>query len=125
MDKLPPSLLVFLGAGLGGVLRFWLSESISSPDNGFPLATLLVNAAGCFIVGCLIGAIPDMSSVTRLIVVAGLLGGFTTFSAFARETVDLWHSGRVATAAAYVVTSNALSIALAAAGFLMARRLGA
>lgn len=123
MDKLPPALLVFLGAGLGGVLRFWVSESISSPANGFPLATLLINAAGCLVIGCLIGAMPTMSSVTRLIVVIGLLGGFTTFSAFARETVDLWQAGRLSTAAAYVVSSNVLSIALAAGGFVIARRL--
>lgn len=122
VEKLPPSLLVFLGAGLGGVLRFWVSESISTPTNGFPLATLLINAAGCLLIGCLIGVMPTMSSLTRLIVVVGLLGGFTTFSAFARETVDLWHSGRHSTAAAYVLTSNMLSIALAAAGFVIARR---
>jgi CrcB protein len=125
MEKLPPSLLVFLGAGLGGMLRFWVSESISSPANGFPLATLLINAAGCFVIGCLIGAMPTMSTFTRLIVVAGLLGGFTTFSAFARETVDLWHSGRLSTAAAYVLASNVLSIALAAVGFVIARRFAA
>lgn len=122
MDKLPASLLVFLGAGLGGVARFWLSEAISSPRNGFPLATLCINAAGCFGVGCLIGAIPVMSGVTRLVIVAGLLGGFTTFSAFARETVELWQSGRVSTAAVYVVSSTVASIALAATGFVIARR---
>ncbi|MFN9977044.1 MAG: fluoride efflux transporter FluC, partial [Phycisphaerae bacterium] len=73
----------------------------------------------------LIGAMPTMSTFTRLIVVAGLLGGFTTFSAFARETVDLWHSGRLSTAAAYVLASNVLSIALAAVGFVIARRFAA
>lgn len=122
MEKLPPSLLVFMGAGLGGVLRFWVSESISPPANGFPLATLLINAAGCLVIGCLIGAMPTMSSFTRLIVVVGILGGFTTFSAFARETVDLWQAGRISTAAAYVLASNVLSIALAAIGFVIARR---
>lgn len=122
MEKLPPSLLVFLGAGLGGVLRFWVSESISPPANGFPLATLLINAAGCLVIGCLIGAMPTMSSFTRLIVVVGILGGFTTFSAFARETVDLWQAGRISTAAAYVISSNVLSIALTAIGFVIARR---
>lgn len=123
MEKLPPSLLVFLGAGVGGVLRFWLSDSISSSANGFPLATLLINAVGCLIIGCLVGAMPTMSSALRLLVLTGLLGGFTTFSAFARETVDLWHAGRLSTAATYVLTSNLLSIALAATGFLMTRRL--
>ncbi|MBY0113932.1 MAG: fluoride efflux transporter CrcB [Phycisphaerales bacterium] len=123
VDKVPPSLLVFLGAGLGGVLRFWVSESVSPPANGFPLATLLINAAGCLVIGCLVGAMPNMSSLTRLIVVVGLLGGFTTFSAFARETVDLWQAGRLSTAATYVLASNVLSIALAAAGFVVSRRL--
>jgi CrcB protein len=65
---------------------------------------------------------PTMSNVTRLVIVAGLLGGFTTFSAFARETVDLWHAGRFSTAAVYVLASNVLSIALATTGFVIARR---
>jgi CrcB protein len=122
VEKLPPALLVFLGAGLGGVLRFWVSESISPPANGFPIATLLINALGCLAIGALIGAMPTMSNLTRLVIVAGLLGGFTTFSAFARETVDLWHAGRLSTAAVYVLASNVLSIALATTGFVIARR---
>ena len=125
VDKLPRALLVFLGAGIGGVLRFWVSESILPHSSGFPTATLLINAAGCLVIGCLIGAMPSMSNVTRLVIVTGLLGGFTTFSAFARETVDLWQSGRVSTAATYVLASNAISIGLAAAGFVIARRLTA
>ncbi|HEX8877165.1 MAG TPA: fluoride efflux transporter CrcB [Phycisphaerales bacterium] len=122
MDRLVPALLVFLGAGVGGVLRYLISESIGPHSSGFPVATLLVNAAGCLVIGCVLGGLPSMSSITRLVVVAGLLGGFTTFSAFARETVDLWQDGRLSVAAAYVLASNVVSIAFAAAGFVVARR---
>src|SRR5688572_23565026 len=91
--------IVFLGAGAGGVLRFsvvggiqaWIRSS-SPAWASFPLGTIVVNVTGCFAVG-LLGAIlagpMHAKEELRLALLVGLLGGYTTFSAFGRETILL------------------------------------
>lgn len=84
------SILIFLGSGIGGVLRYVLGSAVQRWHNGpFPLGTLAVNLLGCFAMGVLAGLFAAGSlprDEYRLALTVGLLGGFTTFSAFGLET---------------------------------------
>jgi CrcB protein len=88
-------LWIAIGSGLGGAGRFAVSQWLASDHpTGFPFATLLVNVAGSFIIGFFAGLSgPDgrllVSPGGRQFVMAGLCGGFTTFSAFSLETLGL------------------------------------
>ena len=90
-------LILFAGGGLGAMLRFalalWVDERAQT---SFPWGTLAVNVVGCFLIG-LIATIADenrlLTSAMRLFVIAGLLGGFTTFSTFGLETWRLVEEG--------------------------------
>ena len=99
--------LVFLGSGLGAIARYKLGGMVlhHTADWRFPLGTFLVNVSGCLIAGILAGAIERQglfSADTRLFLFTGILGGFTTFSAFGLETVVLLRRGDVGVAVAYV-----------------------
>ncbi|MDQ3074390.1 MAG: CrcB family protein [Pseudomonadota bacterium] len=110
------ALLVFVGGGLGAVLRYSAALAI-----GGPLATLMVNVAGGFVIGLLAAGLPLEQHSARLLLITGLLGGFTTFSAFSLDAIALAQRGAYGQAAAYVALSVTLSLAAAAAGLSMAR----
>ncbi|WP_372425280.1 fluoride efflux transporter CrcB [Salinarimonas chemoclinalis] len=122
------ALTVFLGAGLGGVLR-WLVGLAALRAFGpvFPWGTLAVNVAGSFAIGVVatlvLARMP--SETARLFLMTGLLGGFTTFSAFSLDAVALVERGAPGLAAAYVGASVALSLAGIAAGLALGRALAA
>ena len=102
--------LVFLGAGIGAVARYKLSGWIfhHTPDWRFPLGTFLVNVIGCAIAGILAGLVVRQnlfSADLQLLLFTGLLGGFTTFSAFGVETIYLLQRGHLSEALAYVSLS--------------------
>lgn len=86
-------LLVGVGGFVGSIARYWLSGFVQDRTTGtFPFGTLAVNVLGCFIIGTLsqlADARAFLSAETRACVVIGLLGGFTTFSAFGNETINL------------------------------------
>ena len=91
-----------------------------------PWGTLLVNGIGCLAIGALTGACAGtlwFESVGRAFLVAGLLGAFTTFSAFSIETLALFHEGRVGWAAGYVFLSVAISLVAAFVGYRVAEAL--
>ena len=122
-------LLVFLGAGIGGALRHgvnlgaarWLSA-------GFPWGTLIVNITGSFVMGLLAGCFAfkgDASQNWRLFLATGILGGFTTFSAFSLDAVLIWERGQAGIAATYVIASLILSIAGLAVGLGLIRAISA
>lgn len=116
-------LAVFLGAGLGGVLRFAVGGLLAGGGAGagaFPVGTLVVNVTGCLAIGVLAPVL--MSEPWKLFLMVGLLGGYTTFSAFGRETIDLISRGEIGRAAVYVVLSNALGLAAVWAGMAGAAR---
>lgn len=93
--------LIFIGTGgfLGAIARYLLSGIIQRiPNTTFPLGTLTVNILGCLIMGILAGLIEDrpfLSPNARLFFIIGLLGSFTTFSAFGFETSELFHDGKL------------------------------
>ena len=99
--------LVFLGGGVGSLVRFGLSGLVQSTDKAFPLGTLTVNLVGCFVLGYLLSSDWSWMKVDayRLGVTAGVLGGFTTFSTFGLESVRLYEAGHFFTALLYVTLS--------------------
>jgi fluoride exporter len=104
------ALLVALGGALGSVARYQLSGLVMQQAAGwrFPLGTFAVNVLGCLAAGVLAGLAEKhavFSNDARMFLFAGLLGGFTTFSAFGLETMHLLKRGDVAVAAANVVLS--------------------
>jgi CrcB protein len=111
-----PCLWVALGSALGGVGRFALSIAIAERVGGlFPWATLIVNVTGSFVIG-LFGTLtgPDgrflAGDSARLFVMVGLCGGYTTFSAFSLQTLDLMRLGDWPRATGYIVASVALCL---------------
>jgi CrcB protein len=121
------TLLVFLGAGIGGALRHGVNVLTARfLGSGFPWGTLTVNVIGGFAMGVLAGwlalkAGEEWTQSVRLFVATGILGGFTTFSAFSLDAVLLWERGASAAAAAYVLASVVLSIAGLLAGLFVVR----
>ncbi len=87
-------LLVGVGGFLGSVVRALLSNFVQqASDSAFPLGTLVVNVIGCFVIGALsqVGETQEIfSAETRAFLFVGVLGGFTTYSSFGNETINLW-----------------------------------
>ena len=108
--------LVALGSALGGVLRFWLAAMMGDKLGAPHLGTVFVNVTGSFIIG-FIAALGPLPWKQQLLMV-GILGGYTTFSSFSLQTLELAHEGRWATAGANVVLSVVLSLVAVALGHL-------
>jgi CrcB protein len=108
-------LLVGLGGSVGSIARYlcqkWFAENVQHP---FPWGTFFVNIVGCFLIG-LIYAIAEkttlLSPSTRLLLITGLCGGFTTFSAFAFENMELLRSGDTTYFFLYIIASIVVGIA--------------
>ncbi|PYG30337.1 fluoride efflux transporter CrcB [Pelagimonas varians] len=118
---------VALGGALGAVLRYLTSlGAMRLIGAGFPWGTVIVNIAGSFAMGVIVVVLAHMSG-TRFapLLMTGLLGGFTTFSAFSLDAVTLYERGDVTLAAGYVLSSVVLSIAALFAGLLLARSFAA
>lgn len=120
-------LLVGLGGALGAIARYLLSGYVlhHSTDWKFPLPTFLVNVLGCLVAGLLAGfAVKQdwFSEQHRLFLFTGILGGFTTFSAFGVETVHLLRHGHVGITALYVGLSVVVGIGALWLAMLIAGR---
>jgi CrcB protein len=119
MNKL---ILLFAGGGTGTLLRYalslWTNKTV---DSDFPYGTLAVNLTGCMIIGMLAGLNEKtfFQEDMKLLLFTGLLGGFTTFSSFSVETLNLFRMGQAYQAIAYILTSTFGGILLAAAGFFL------
>ena len=120
-------LVVFLGAGLGGVLRHGVSlAALRAFGPGFPVGTMAVNVAGSALMGMIAGYFAlrgQASAELRLFVGTGLLGGFTTFSAYSLDAVQLWERGRTGAAVGYATGSVVLSVGALVLGMMLVRRL--
>lgn len=123
MDK---ALILFLGGGIGTLLRYGISLAImrTFSQSGFPAGTFAVNLAGCLMIGLLAGwnEQAPYSENLRLLLFTGLLGGFTTFSAFSLESLQLLRNGETGQAILYIAGSTSGGILLCLIGFLIARR---
>jgi CrcB protein len=108
-------LIVFLGAGIGGALRHGVNVGAARLlGYGFPFGTLIVNVVGSFAMGVFAGYFafrPGIDQHARLFLTTGILGGFTTFSAFSLDTALLVERHAYGLAAGYAVGSVAASVA--------------
>lgn len=120
--------LVAIGGALGSVARYAMSVAISqwaqalSPATRFPWGTWSVNLLGCCIMGLLAGLAvrhEGFGGPLRLLLLTGLMGGFTTFSAFGLETLDLVLHKHWGLAAAYALSSLVLGVLAVALGMLL------
>jgi CrcB protein len=112
--------VVFLGGGVGSALRYWLSGSVYRfVQPTFPYGTLVVNISGCFLIGFLMAVFEErfvVQPLLRLFLTLGILGGFTTFSTFSYETVELLREGSM--------LSGLLNVLFSLGGCLTATLLG-
>jgi fluoride exporter len=115
-------LLVGLGGMIGSMLRYLFAVIIK--PSSFPYATLSVNIIGCLIIGLVIGITLKTGSENdgwKLFLATGLCGGFTTFSAFSLECIDLIQQQRYAAVTAYISLSIILGLAATFAGLQLAK----
>jgi CrcB protein len=130
LPALAPALNVATGGAIGALLRYqggrWMTGWLGAPAMGvFPWATLAVNALGGLLMGILAGYLfrmaPADADPWRLFLGTGVLGGFTTFSAFSLEVWVMVERGQFAFAALYVILSFSLAISALAFGLTMTR----
>jgi fluoride exporter len=118
-------LVVFLGGGIGAALRHGINIAAARTlGTAFPYGTLLINISGSFIMGVIAAYFAfkgDASQHWRLFLTTGILGGYTTFSAFSLDAVLLYERGEIGMAALYVIASVAISIAGLFAGLALVR----
>jgi fluoride exporter len=123
-------LMVMLGAALGGLARYVVGTAVLQrftarfPENVFPLGTLVVNVTGCFAIGVLMTLFVDRADPNpnlRLLLVTGVLGGYTTFSAFGWESFEAIAKEQVWIGLANIVLSVVLGYLAVWCGSLVAR----
>jgi len=119
IDDLGVKQLLMVGAGgfLGAVLRYAVSACL--PSERFAVGTLAVNALGCLVIGAIVGWVElrgELDEQTRLLLVVGVLGSFTTFSAFGNEVMEFVREGRTLAAACVVGAHLALGLGAVMAG---------
>lgn len=118
---------VFIGvAGLvGTLLRYWIAGFLTDRHGeAFPWGTLVVNLAGCFLAGAAFYLTQekfDVSPTLRAVILIGLLGGFTTFSAYGLQTFTLLRDGELGLAALNVTASNLLGLVMVWLGYVTVR----
>ena len=120
--------LVGVGGFFGAAGRFLLTGWIGAHTGNFPYGTLAVNVTGSLVIGFMAATLTDRvlaGAAVRLLVMAGFLGAFTTFSAFSYESVQLWHTGRWPALLANVGLSVGGCLLATTAGMVAARALAA
>ncbi len=115
MKQLLGYVLVFFGGGMGASIRHAVNmASAKALGTAFPFGTLIINVTGSVVMGLIAGYLAFKGGATqhwRLFLMTGILGGYTTFSAFSLDTALLYERGAVGLAALYVLGSVGLSIA--------------
>jgi CrcB protein len=116
--------IVGIGSFLGGGLRYLISVFFNQKINpDFPYATLAVNLLGCLLIGVFYSLFEKslINNDWKLFLTTGLCGGFTTFSAFSMESLQLFKQGNLFAMLMYIIISIVLGIALTYAGYLIAK----
>ncbi|WP_308916846.1 fluoride efflux transporter CrcB [Jannaschia sp. LMIT008] len=117
---------VALGGAIGSALRFGIGATLTRPGQAFPVGVLTVNVLGSLLMGSFATWFASRGGASwQPFVLTGLLGGFTTFSAFSLEAWTLWERGQGGLAASYVGASVTLSLAALALGVWLARAVAA
>ena len=118
-------LIVGLGSFCGGALRYYISTLMKSAcSQGFPWGTLSVNLVGCLLIGLLLGIFSRcgvQSNSWALLLTVGFCGGFTTFSTFANESLQMLQSGNTLNLIIYILASVIVGIALVALGYWLVK----
>lgn len=102
------AILVFIGGGLGSVLRYLLGKTLNNSESGIPLGTFLANILGSLLIGFILGLAAKNEALTQnqsLLLATGFCGGFTTFSTFAYENHIFLKSGDFISFASYTIAS--------------------
>lgn len=131
------SFWVILGSALGGLARYWLAAGVTALTGpSFPWGTLLINVLGSFVIGLFAAALGDRGMFSaalvpngqlagfvdlRAFVMVGLCGGFTTFSSFSLQSLELLLSGRYGPALGYMAGSALICLAAVWAGWVLGR----
>jgi CrcB protein len=119
-------LLAALGGALGALARWAVAEAVPGSAGGWPWGTLLVNLSGCLLLGALLGVLGSRSpepAWVRPFLGAGVLGGYTTYSTFAVEVVELVDDGAYVVAGGYVLCSVLGAVLAVGVGALAGRKL--
>ncbi|MDF3029454.1 MAG: camphor resistance protein CrcB [Moraxellaceae bacterium] len=126
MNTLHPFLLVAIGGALGSMARYGAAAGVNRwAQSAFPWGTLFVNIAGSFLIGLLMVWLMkagEWRENARLLLVTGIMGGFTTFSSFSWETWKLIEDGRLHLAFANVLASVAICLLATIAGAMLAKQ---
>ena len=116
---------IILAGGCGALLRYLVGRAVIAQQwTALPFGTLAVNVIGSFLMGYLSWAIVQkwqLSTEVQVIILTGFLGGFTTFSAFSLEIVNLVQNGASLKVVIYILLSICLSVAMCLAGLMLAK----
>ena len=118
-------LLVFLGGGLGSGLRYLVTMAMNQYSKVLPFGTFTVNILGCLLIGLVLGYAQKENTLTSnqtLLLATGFCGGFTTFSAFANENLELIKNGEIFNFSVYTISSVLIGITAVFIGFYLTNR---
>tara|TARA_B100001109_G_scaffold207902_1_gene175285 strand:+ start:378 stop:749 length:372 start_codon:yes stop_codon:yes gene_type:complete len=119
-------ILVFLGGGLGSGLRYLVAIAMNQYSKVLPFGTFTVNMLGCLLIGLVLGYAQKENTLTSnqtLLLATGFCGGFTTFSAFASENLELIRNGELFNFSIYAIGSVSIGIVLILIGYLLVNKL--
>ena len=118
-------LLVFLGGGLGSGIRYLVTIAMNQYSKVLPFGTFTVNMLGCLLIGLILGYTQKENTLTSnqtLLLATGFCGGFTTFSAFANENLELIKNGEIFNFSIYTIGSILIGILAVFIGFYLANK---
>ena len=118
-------LFVFLGGGLGSALRYLVASAMNQYSKVLPYGTFTVNILGCLLIGIILGYTQRENTLTSnqtLLLATGFCGGFTTFSAFANENLELIKNGEIFNFSVYTIGSILVGVLAVFIGFYLTNR---